>query len=82
MDKVADYLETLKKQYTKLVQRVEKAEQWFDSPKRTQAEKEKFINEFNKILDQIVVLADQLNQYGELKDSDTVLNGYKEYRNG
>jgi len=73
-------IEDLKKKYTKLVQRVNKAEKWFNSPERTQQEKDKFIGEFNKILDQLVSITDELNQYGELKDSDTVLYGYKEYR--
>ena len=69
------YMEDLKAQYTEAVKRAEKAEKWFVAPERTEEEREKFIGEFNKILDQIIVLTEKLDKYG-LLTPEKVLRGF------
>lgn len=63
----------LKRQYNQLLEREKQAEKYLDAPGRTEADYQKWLPEFQKIL---VGLNDLLKQIGTFT-SDEIIHGFK-----
>ncbi|HHY26431.1 MAG TPA: hypothetical protein GX523_06735 [Desulfitobacterium dehalogenans] len=63
----------IKLQYNKILERYKTAEAWLDSPKRVDREIQKWMPEFEKIVDQINLLLFAIGDH----TTDEAMNGFK-----
>ena len=71
-------MENINLTYNKVLKRYEKARAWLDDPARTEAEKNKYIGEFQKILGQLNQLIREAEKLGYTMTGKEIIEGFTE----